>query len=300
MQPLPLEIRSLEKKYGNYLAVDNVSFSLNPGQIFGLLGPNGAGKTSIISCITGLNDFSVGSISVFGKSIQENPFYAKTQIGVVPQELIDHSFFTVMQILHFISKYHGISHNIKQIEYLLHKLDLYVHRNKNVTQLSGGMKRRLLIAKALVHKPKILLLDEPTAGVDVELKFTLWNFVQELRNQGTSILLTTHYLEEAEKLCDEIGFLQLGKLKYVDKLSNVLTKLSFKKITVTLTNPIEITHEYLHERSENVYTFLLPKHYTVPKLMKELQINFDSISDIHIRDGNLEDAFRQVINHHDE
>ena len=188
-----LIINELVKNYGAVAAVNNVSFSVDKGEIFGLLGPNGAGKTSIISIITTLEKPSQGQVQVFGHNVVTDSLITKKQVGVVHQEVINSGFFDVEEILNFQSGYYGKRKNKERIDYLLHKLALYPHRHKKVKQLSGGMKRRLMIAKALVHEPQLLLLDEPTAGVDIELRETLWDFVRELRQQGISILLTTHY-----------------------------------------------------------------------------------------------------------
>ncbi|NRA90934.1 MAG: ABC transporter ATP-binding protein, partial [Simkaniaceae bacterium] len=212
----PLKIKNLTKSYGKVVAVDDASFEIHPGEVFGLLGPNGAGKTTIISNIVTLQAFSKGVIEVFGIDIQKNPRLAKSHIGFVPQELIHHGFFSVEEILKYNASYFGIPLDKDHLKYLLDKLHLYHHRKKLVNQLSGGMKRRLLIIKALMHKPKLLLLDEPTAGVDIELRASLWKFIQELKKDNLSILLTTHYLEEAERLCDRIGILNQGVLKKVD------------------------------------------------------------------------------------
>lgn len=297
MSAFPLEIKNLVKDFGPLRAIADVSFTIKPATIFGLLGANGAGKTTIISCISSLVDPTSGSISIFGNDVRKNSFEAKKLLGVVPQELIHHGYFTVEEILKIHSSYYGISKNLEHIHYLLKKLDLFQHKNKLVNQLSGGMKRRLLIAKALVHKPKLLLLDEPTAGVDVDLKYTLWNFIRELKESGTSILLTTHYLEEAELLCDEIGFLQTGKMRYMDNLINIMDTMSSKRITIVLNNnETELKHKMLNQRDGRHYSFLVPKKYTLPQLLKELGITVEVISDIHIREGSLEDVFLKIIN----
>ena len=183
---LPLEVKDLKKTYRNAKggpveAVKGVSFTIAPGEIFGLLGPNGAGKTTAISMITTLEEPTSGDVLVYGNSVLTNSKETKKQIGVVPQEIVTQGFFNLVEILTFHSGYYGIWNNKARIEYLLKRLGLWEHRHKLVKQLSGGMKRRLMIAKALVHKPKLLLLDEPTAGVDIELRTSLWEFVRELQ-----------------------------------------------------------------------------------------------------------------------
>ncbi|MCB1117300.1 MAG: ABC transporter ATP-binding protein [Chlamydiia bacterium] len=289
----PLKIESLSKNYGQFRAVNNVSFDLEPGEIFGLLGPNGAGKTTIISCIISLVKPSKGSISVFGQS---NPQITKQQIGFVPQELISHGYFTVEEVLHIHASYFGLWGCSAHIEYLLKKLDLWNHRHKHVKQLSGGMKRRLLIAKALVHKPKLLLLDEPTAGVDVELRAQLWEFVRDMQKEGMTILLTTHYLEEAEKLCDRVGILHHGILRTTGHTQGLIKELTHREIVLTLSKSVDkIKHPALRLQEGNTLIFLVPSSYQLCTLLLELNLPLDAIQDLHIREGNLEDAFQRVL-----
>jgi ABC-2 type transport system ATP-binding protein len=192
-----LSIDGVHKAYGHIQALRGVSFEVEPGEVFGLLGPNGAGKTSLISIIVTLEKATSGTVKVFGHDVAANSREAKMRTGWVPQEIINHGYFTVEEILNFHAGYFGLWRPKERIEYLLDGLGLQEHRSKRVKQLSGGMKRRLMIAKALIHSPGLLLLDEPTAGVDVDLRTRLWDFVDELRREGMSILLTTHYLEEA-------------------------------------------------------------------------------------------------------
>ncbi|MCP5492032.1 MAG: ABC transporter ATP-binding protein [Chlamydiales bacterium] len=290
---MPLKIENLSKKYGSFCAVNNVSFDLKPGEVFGLLGPNGAGKTTIISCIISLVKPSKGSISVFGKS---NPQITKQQIGFVPQELISHGYFTVEEVMHIHASYFGLWRCSAHIEYLLKKLDLWTHRHKHVKQLSGGMKRRLLIAKALVHKPKLLLLDEPTAGVDVELRAQLWEFVRDMQKEGMTILLTTHYLEEAEKLCDRVGILHHGHLRTVGHTQGLIKELTHREIVLTLSKSVgKIHHPALRLQDDHTLIFLVPSSYQLCTLLLELNLSIDSIQDLHIREGNLEDAFQRVL-----
>ncbi len=291
----PLSIKHLSKSYGDFKALDDVSFHIEPGEIFGLLGPNGAGKTTIVSTIVSLEKASSGTISVFGKETTSNPRFIKEQIGFVPQELVHHQFFNILEILTFHSSYFGMLNNKSYIEILLRKMHLWDHRFKLVSQLSGGMKRRLLICKALVHKPRILLLDEPTAGVDIELRSTLWEFVLNLREKNLSILLTTHYLKEAELLCDRIGILQNGKLKTVDKTSNIL-KLTSRKITIVLKHPLPpLSHSYLIEQQDLRLEFILPSDITLSHLLRDLPCELGMIKDLYIREGTLEDAFQHIL-----
>ena len=292
----PLSVKNLTKRYGQFVAVDNISFTIEPGEVFGLLGPNGAGKTTTISCITTLEDPSDGSIKIFGHDNRKEPSLAKRSVGNVPQELIHHGFFNLSEILRFHSSYYGEAISTQQINALLKKVDLYDHRHKLVSHLSGGMKRRLLIAKALVHKPKLILLDEPTAGVDVELRQTLWDLIIELKNEGTSVLLTTHYLEEAEKLCDRVGIIQNGKLIRLGKTGELIESLGKRRITFSLTRPMEpVDHPHLHAQTDAALIFSVPQNYSVSRLLEELNLCYDRFSDISIHEGTLEEVFTSVL-----
>ncbi len=264
-------------------ALKGVSFEIRAGEIFGLLGPNGAGKTTLINTITTLEQPTAGDVIVFDKSVVQDPMYTKKKIGVVHQEVINTGFFSVEEILKFQSGYYGLKKNDERINYLLDKLSLAPHRQKKVKQLSGGMKRRLMIAKALVHSPKLLLLDEPTAGVDVELRESLWKFVLELKSQGVSILLTTHYLEEAEKLCDRVSIINKGNLVYTGKPSEVIEKYSTKKIN-------------LKTSAGQSHTFVASAAKSIQDILKEHDISFADVIDIQIEEGRLEEAFTKMVN----
>lgn len=292
----PLKIDGLTKYYDRLLAVNGVSLELNPGEIFGLIGPNGAGKTTIISTITTLEEPTSGTVSVFGHNVTKEPQIAKYLTGCVPQELVNYGFFNIEEILGIISGYFGKTRNQKQIEYLIHKLGLEPHRKKLVKQLSGGLKRRLLIAKALVHKPRLLLLDEPTAGVDIELRSALWEFVRELREDGVSILLTTHYLEEAEELCDRIGVIDHGELKLTGKTEEIVKKYTIRIVTLHLKSAMEkIRHEQLFSQSDQELIFHLPSYMSIGELIANLPFPIQDMQDVTIREGTLEDAFQKIV-----
>ncbi len=300
MSNLPLYVSKITKHYGNLCAVDNLSFQIHPGEIFGLLGPNGAGKTTAISLITTLEKQSSGLIQVFGKNTLAEPTAAKFFLGVVPQELINHGYFTVWEIMKIHSSYFGLWSNEERITYLLKMLDLWVHRHKYITMLSGGMKRRLLIAKALVHSPKLLLLDEPTAGVDIELRAQMWKFIEELRNEGLSILLTTHYLEEAEKLCDRIGILHHGKLLSLEKTNVLLEKSTYREVLIVLNESFQCASKHLIDQKKDKLLFHIPRNSTLRDLLNEIQLPIGIIRDVEIRDGNLEDAFKMILRNDDD
>ena len=258
-----LEVRNLKKTYADKVAgksveaLKGISFNIEPGSIFGLLGPNGAGKTTLIGAITTLEKPTSGEVLVFGRKVAETPLKTKMDVGVVHQEVINTGFFSVREILDFQSGYYGILKNKERCDYLMHKLSLYEHREKKVKQLSGGMKRRLMIAKALVHSPKLLLLDEPTAGVDVGLRESLWRFVYELKKEGISILLTTHYLEEAEKMCDRVAIINRGQLLCNGTPKEVIQEYAKKKLVLIMKNG-EIK-EFLESTQLGIPS--LPFHY---------------------------------------
>lgn len=288
----PLKVNSVVKKYGGLQALSGVSFEVRPSEVYGLLGPNGAGKTSLISIIVTLEDATEGSVEVFGCDVAKNSRNAKMHIGWVPQEIINHGFFDVEEILHFHAGYYGVKNPKERIHYLLNGLDLYVHRNKKVKQLSGGMKRRLMIAKALVHEPGLLLLDEPTAGVDVDLRIKLWRFVEELKRDGLSILLTTHYLEEAELLCDRVAIIHKGLIQAEDRTKDLIAKWTRKKIVLRwLAPPPPIQHPDLVKAQGEEWTFLCHMNKTLGELLHELKMPVTQLRDVKIEDGSLEDVF---------
>lgn len=296
----PLEIIKLEKKYGNFSALEGISFFLKKGEIFSLLGPNGAGKTTTISIISTLEKATSGTVSILGKNIQSAPLEAKAYLGVVPQETISHGFFTVEEILSFQSGFYGIKDNRAWIDYICKKLGLDPYRSKAANTLSGGYKRRLLFAKAIVHKPKLLILDEPTAGVDIELRERIWEFIRELNQNGMAILLTTHYLEEAEKLSDRVGIIHFGKIIAIDATKNLLEKYTSRKITFVLKEPVEkLKSQYISEQTDTDITFEVPRSVNLSDLIAESGVNWKLLKDIKIYEGSLEDAFRKIIkNHH--
>lgn len=291
----PLEISNLVKNYGPIEAVKGVSFNVQPAEIFGLLGPNGAGKTTTIAIITTLETLTSGSVKVFGEEVTKNPLFTKKQIGVVHQEVINSGYFDVEEILEFQSGYYGFRKNRERIHFLMNKLSLYEHRRKKVKQLSGGMKRRLMIAKALVHNPRLLLLDEPTAGVDIRLRETLWDFVRELRKEGMSILLTTHYLEEAEMLCDRVGIIHHGRIECSGPTREIVRDFTQREMLLTLNQVLPGKTPETSDSSKFVYRVVLPLGKTVGQILQELHVQVSSIVDLEIKEGSLEEAFLRVL-----
>jgi len=217
-------VEHLTKSYGSLQALKNVSLDVKEGEFFGLLGPNGAGKTTLISILAGLCRPDSGRAFVMGTNVQTNFIEARRLLGVVPQELVFDPFFTVRETLRFQSGYFGIRNNDDWIDEIMTHLDLTSKANSNMRSLSGGMKRRVLVAQALVHRPPVIVLDEPTAGVDVELRQSLWKFISRLNQDGHTILLTTHYLEEAESLCGRIAMLKSGQVVALDTTQNLLAR----------------------------------------------------------------------------
>jgi len=217
-----IEIRGVEKRFGDLQALKSVDLTVEKGEFFALLGPNGAGKTTLINVLAGLSRPDAGVLKVMGYDVVREYRAARRNLGVVPQELVFDPFLTVRESLELQSGYFGIANNGDWIEDLLSNLQLMDKADKNMRALSGGMKRRVLIAQALVHRPPVIVLDEPTAGVDVELRKVLWKFIQRLNHEGHTILLTTHYLEEAQTLCRRVGILKQGQIVALDTTENLL------------------------------------------------------------------------------
>ncbi len=303
MSAQALEVQGLTKFYGKangpeaqmHRALNQLTFSIQAGEIFGLLGPNGAGKTSLISILTTLEEPTEGSARIFGYDVVNESKHTKPLLGVVPQEIITHGFFEVQEILQFHSGYYGIRHNGEHIAYLLQKLNLWEQRSKKVKQLSGGMKRRLMIAKALVHKPKLLLLDEPTAGVDIELREALWDFVRELNRDGLTILLTTHYLQEAEMLCDRIAVINKGELLCQRPTREIISELSRREIVISLKQERVFENPYIVQQSKNHIQLLVPAKVQIGDLLEDLKIAASEIVDLQVKEGGLEEAMKLVL-----
>jgi ABC-2 type transport system ATP-binding protein len=228
-----LRIESLQKAYDGVTVVDNISFEIQQGEIFGLLGPNGAGKSTTINMISGVSTIDSGRISVYGHDNQKDFKRTRSITGVMHQELVPELSFPVEEALKMHSGYYGVPDDPEWRETLIEQLDLDPHRDKRFRALSGGMKRRFMVAKALIHKPRLLILDEPTAGVDVELRHTLWKFVRQINQNGTAILLTTHYLEEAETMCDRIAIMNFGKIVALETTDDLVNRVGDRKLTLT-------------------------------------------------------------------
>ena len=229
-----VEVREVAKRFGRVQALDGVSLEVEQGEFFALLGPNGAGKTTLISALGGLAIPDAGRLSVMGHDVQRDYRAARRVVGIVPQEIVFDPFFTVRETLRLQSGYFGLRRNDAWIDELLERLALVAKADANMRSLSGGMKRRVMVAQALVHRPPVIVLDEPTAGVDVELRQTLWSFVRSLNRAGHTILLTTHYLEEAQQLCSRIAMLKDGRVVALDSTERLLASFSERVLRVKL------------------------------------------------------------------
>jgi len=230
-----ISYKNVKKFYGDLKAVNGITLNIKEGEFFGLLGPNGAGKSTLINMLAGLAKPSTGKISVMGYDVQNNYQEARHSVGIVPQELVFDPFFNVREMLRFQAGYFGKGkENDVWVDEVIERLDLTDKASTNMRKLSGGMKRRALIAQALVHKPPVIVLDEPTAGVDVELRQKLWEFIKDLNNDGHTIVLTTHYLEEAQELCNSVAMLRAGKIVAMDTTKNLLRKFATKNLKLKL------------------------------------------------------------------
>ena len=280
---------------GTFKALDGVSFDIEPGEFFGLLGPNGAGKTTLISILAGLARASAGSVSVMGHDVRADFVAARKALGIVPQELVFDPFFSVRETLRIQSGYFGIHDNDAWIDELLAELGLSDKANANMRQLSGGMKRRVLVAQALVHRPPVIVLDEPTAGVDVELRQTLWSFIARLNREGHTVLLTTHYLEEAEALCHRIGMLKQGRLVALNRTAELLagttsTMLRFKTdhaLPESVARHARVTGRIVQVKARD------PE--AVERTLSTLRESGVAVEDLEIGRADLEDVFLEIM-----
>ena len=272
-------------------ALDDVSFDIHEGEFFGLLGPNGAGKTTLISILAGLARPTSGRVLVHGFDVQKDFVQARRHLGTVPQELVFDPFFTVREALRFQSGYFGLHHNDDWIDELLHGLGLQDKAGANMRQLSGGMKRRVLVAQALVHKPPVIVLDEPTAGVDVELRQSLWQFVAGLNHKGHTVLLTTHYLEEAEALCQRIAMLKLGRVIALDRLSTLLSNAAAKVLYFKTDDALPPDQARLARVTGRIVELPVQDTDEIERQLAALRQAGVRVEDLEIRKADLEDVF---------
>jgi ABC-2 type transport system ATP-binding protein len=304
MQPI-ISVAGLTKTYGSgFQALKGVDLEIAKGEIFALLGPNGAGKTTLISIVCGIVTPSTGTVLVDGHDIIRDYRAARSKIGLVPQELHTDAFEPVLSTVNFSRGLFGRAPNPAYIERLLKDLSLWDKRKTIMKELSGGMKRRVMIAKALAHEPEILFLDEPTAGVDVELRRDMWELVRRLRENGVTIILTTHYIEEAEEMADRVGVINRGELILVEEKAELMKKLGKKQLTLHLAEPLaavppelaEWTPTLAADGTELLYTFDgKAEHTGIPSLLRRMTDLGIPFTDLHTRQSSLEDIFVSLV-----
>lgn len=298
-----ISFQSVSKIYpsarnGPLRALDGVSFDIQEGEFFGLLGPNGAGKTTLISILAGLARPSSGRVTVLGHDVQADYANARRKLGVVPQELVFDPFFNVREALRIQSGYFGMKNNAAWIDELLESLGLADKADANMRQLSGGMKRRMLVAQALVHKPPVIVLDEPTAGVDVELRQTLWQFIARLNKAGSTVLLTTHYLEEAEALCGRLAMLKSGRVVALERTSELLKAASSNVLRFKIDS--QLPPEFADKARVTGRIVQLPTHdaHEIERYLAVIRRAGLRVEDVEVRKADLEDVFLDVMAGH--
>ncbi len=304
MQPV-ISVNSLTKTYASgFQALKNINLDIRRGEIFALLGPNGAGKTTLISIVCGIVNASSGTVTADGHDIARDYRAARTKIGLVPQELSTDAFETVWDTVKFSRGLFGKAPNPGYLEKVLKDLSLWDKRSSKIMALSGGMKRRVMIAKALSHEPKILFLDEPTAGVDVELRRDMWEMVRRLRESGVTIILTTHYIEEAEEMADRIGVISKGEILLVEDKAVLMQKLGKKQLTLHLQHPLDAVPadlsayrlELSSDGSQLVYTFdAQGERMGIPELLKKLDEHGIHFKDLQTSESSLEEIFVSLV-----
>jgi ABC-2 type transport system ATP-binding protein len=290
-----VEIIDVARSFGAIQALDGVDLTVEPGEFFGLLGPNGAGKTTLISVLAGLARADRGTARVLGHDVIADYRKARRLLGVVPQELVFDPFFTVRETLRIQAGYFGIRANDDWIDEILHHLDLTARSDANMRALSGGMKRRVLVGQALVHKPPVIVLDEPTAGVDVELRQSLWAFIRKLNRDGHTIILTTHYLEEAESLCGRIAMLKAGRVVALDTTQKLLS--SFAGLTVRLTVDAlpEAWADRVQRHEAKTYLLTLADYAELERLLAALRERGIAIAELSLQEADLEQVFLRIM-----
>ncbi|QZA81166.1 ABC transporter ATP-binding protein [Deefgea piscis] len=287
----------ISKQFGDFTALNDISFRVEEGDFFALLGPNGAGKTTLISILAGLSKASQGRTSVMGYDVSSDYRQARRAVGIVPQELVFDPFFTVRETLQFQSGYFGLKNNGAWIDDILENLGLTSKADANMRALSGGMKRRVMVAQALVHKPPVIVLDEPTAGVDVELRQTLWAFIRSLNQAGHTIVLTTHYLEEAQTLCNRIAMLKQGRLLALENKEQIMSRGAARTALIKLTAgawPAVLQSLLLRER-DNGFEIKLADCNALEHILMTLRQAGLTLKDIEIAQADLEDIFVQMM-----
>jgi len=296
-----IEVSSVEKNYQSLRALGGVSLSIAKGEFFGLLGPNGAGKTTLISIMAGLSRADAGSVSILGHDVVSDFREARKLLGVVPQEIVFDPFFTVRETLRLQSGYFGLNDNDRWIDEVMENLDLTSKADENMRALSGGMKRRVLVAQALVHKPPVIVLDEPTAGVDVELRQTLWKFISRLNREGHTIVLTTHYLEEAEALCNRIAMLQNGEVVALDTTEALIRRISGSQLILQLAQGVlpkslqALALRVESTQTGNKYLIRISHASEVEQILTTVRESGATVAEMQLQQADLEEVFLQVM-----
>jgi len=294
-----IKVRRLCKYYGNVRALTDIDLDIEQGEFFALLGPNGAGKTTLISIIAGLTHASSGFVSVMGHDVTTQYQAARRVLGVVPQELVFDPFFTVRETLMIQSGYYGIRRNDDWVDEVIHHLDLSDKAHTNMRALSGGMKRRVLVAQALVHKPPVIILDEPTAGVDVALRQALWRFIRRLNRNGHTIILTTHYLEEAEVLCNRVAMLKQGSIVALDSIHNLISKCTHQSLRLRLSSdtlPAEL-HKQRISYSDGYHFLKINDYSEIASVLTKLRDSGLQVLEMKIIQSDLEEVFVNIMRH---
>ncbi|PCI60661.1 MAG: ABC transporter ATP-binding protein [Methylophilaceae bacterium] len=293
-----IKIERVHKRFGSLHALKGVDLTVKQGEFFGLLGPNGAGKSTLINILAGLSRPSAGRVSVMGHDVVKDYQAARLALGVVPQELVFDPFFNVREMLRFQAGYFGLGkENDAWVDEIIESLGLTDKAHTNMRKLSGGMKRRALIAQALVHKPPVIVLDEPTAGVDVELRQMMWAFIRKLNNDGHTIILTTHYLKEAEELCTRLAMMKQGEIVALDTTANLLSKFSAKNLRVKLSAgslPSSLLPMLKHGEAD-MFTLALTEMNQVEFVLSELRKAQAVIEDMQLIEADLEDVFLSLV-----
>jgi ABC-2 type transport system ATP-binding protein len=295
MSASAVEAIGVERRFGSVQALAGVTLEVAQGEFFGLLGPNGAGKTTLISILAGLVRADRGSVKVLGHDVATDYRAARRSLGVVPQELVFDPFFSVRETLRIQSGYFGLRHNDEWIDELLHHLDLTAKANANMRSLSGGMKRRVLVGQALVHKPPVIVLDEPTAGVDVELRQSLWAFIRKLNRDGHTIILTTHYLEEAEALCGRIAMMKAGRIVALDSTQNLLSRFAGVTVRVSAARIPATWAAKLLRREGNVNYLGLDSYADLEQLLAAFRVEHIAIDELALAETDLEQVFLRIM-----
>jgi ABC-2 type transport system ATP-binding protein len=292
---LAVEIDNVARRFGSVQALAGVSLAVEEGEFFGLLGPNGAGKTTLISVLAGLTRADSGSARVLGHDVIADYRNSRRALGVVPQELVFDPFFSVRETLAIQSGYFGIRNNDAWIDEILHHLDLTSKADANMRSLSGGMKRRVLVGQALVHKPPVIVLDEPTAGVDVELRQSLWAFIRKLNRDGHTIILTTHYLEEAEALCGRIAMLKAGRVVALDTTKNLLTRVAGLTVRLVAERVPAAWESRVTSRDGQIFILGLEHYADLESLLSALRLESIPIVELALQETDLEQVFLQIM-----